>query len=123
MQYHGTPHNSAQPETLDQRTNSYSKAAAAAGVSLLALAVPTEAKVVITTHINIPVTETVLLDLNHDGVSDVEFIKCGYHSGNFCSFFLGAYSTYLSARPLHGGGILEKRQTGLASNLVRSAPI
>lgn len=110
--------------TLEHRTTTYSIAAAAAGVSLLALAAPAEGKVVITTHISIQVTSTVSLDLNHDGVPDIEFIKCGYHSGgtNCPNLPLGAYSTHLSANGLNGGGILDSKQTG-ALNLARSAPI
>jgi hypothetical protein len=71
----------------------YSMAAAAAGVSLMALAAPAEGKVVITTHINIPVTSTVSLDLNHDGVADIQIGICGYSAGHFdCTsrFPLGA---------------------------------
>lgn len=127
MQFHDERGKFGQPGTLEQRTKSYSMAAAAAGVSLLALAAPAEGKVVITTHISIPVTGTVNIDFNHDGVADLELKMCGYSAGHFLcyssAFPLGAYSTNLSARPLNGGGILQKKQTGLASNLMRSAPI
>jgi hypothetical protein len=130
MQYHDSPPNNTQVGTLEHhnfehRSMAYSMAAAAAGVSLMALAAPAEGKVVITTHINIPVTSTVSLDLNHDGVADIQIGICGYSAGNFdCSsrFPLGAYSTNLSAKGLHGGGILDSKQTG-ALNLARSAPI
>lgn len=111
---------------LNSQIGQYSLAAAVAGVSVLALAAPAEGKVVITTHISIPVTGTVNIDFNHDGVTDLELMMCGYSAGHFkCSSALplGAYSTNLSARPLNGGGILQKKQTGLASNLMRSASI
>jgi hypothetical protein len=101
---------------LENRTKTYSMAAAAAGVTLLALAAPAEGKVVITTHINIPVNGTITLDLNHDGVPDVEFYFYRYNP-------LGAYFTNLSARGLNGGGILGPKQKGWASVLPRSAPI
>ena len=72
MPHHDAPPNSAQVGNLEHHTIAYSMAAAAAGVSLMALAAPAEGKVVITTHINIPVTSTVSLDLNHDGVADIQ---------------------------------------------------
>jgi|HubBroStandDraft_5_1064220.scaffolds.fasta_scaffold48282_2 hypothetical protein len=125
MQRHDAPPKSSQVGALEHRSISYSMAAAAAGVSLMALAAPAEGKVVITTHINIPVTSTVSLDLNHDGVADIQIGICGYSAGHFdCSsrFPLGAYSSNLSAKALHGGGILDSKQTG-ALNLARSAPI
>jgi len=125
MQHHDAPPKSTQVGTLEHRTRAYSMAAAAAGVSLMALAAPAEGKVVITTHISIPVTSTVSLDLNHDGVADIEIGICGYSAGHFdCTsrFPLGAYSSNLYAKALQGGGILDSKQTG-ALNLARSAPI
>jgi hypothetical protein len=92
-------------------------AAAAAGVSLVALTPPAEAKVVITTHINIAITNTTSIDLNHDGIADLTFTLGGYNHA------LGAYSTYLNVAGLNGGGVVEKKNTGLASNLLRSAKI
>ena len=62
MQHHDASPKSTQIGTLEHRTMAYSMAAAAAGVSLMALATPAEGKVVITTHINIAVTSTVSLD-------------------------------------------------------------
>ncbi len=125
MQHHDASPKSTQVGNLENRTMAYSMAAAAAGVSLMALATPAEGKVVITTHINIAVTSTVSLDLNHDGVADIQIGICGYSAGHFdCSsrFPLGAYSTNLSAKALNGGGILDSKQTG-ALNLARSAAI
>lgn len=59
------------PEKLDQRLNMYALAAAAAGVSLLALAQPSEAKIVYTKiHQVIGANGVYALDLNHDGVVD-----------------------------------------------------
>ena len=109
MHSHDAPRKPGQPGTLEQHCITYSKVAAAAGVSLLALAAPAEGKVVITTHINIHVTETVSLDLNHDGVPDLEFTRGGYSAENFCGVFLGFYSTCLSAKPLFGEESLKKR--------------
>ena len=59
-------------ETLEHRLRSYSMAAAAAGVGMLALAHPAEAEVVIT-HKVIPVNNgTVSIDINHDGIADFQ---------------------------------------------------
>jgi hypothetical protein len=103
-------------ESTEQRSRMYSMAAAAAGVSLLALTPPAEAKVVITTHINIPMNGTVSIDFNHDGIADITFNQYAYPA-------LGAFFTYLSVRPLHGGGIVEQNETGLASIFLRGAKI
>jgi hypothetical protein len=56
-------------KSLNHQLNTYAVAAGAAGVGLLALATPTEAKIVYTpAHIN--VGQLVPLDLNHDGSVD-----------------------------------------------------
>jgi hypothetical protein len=61
------------PESLNQQLNMYALSAATAGVSLLALAQPSEARVVYT-----PADQVILrhssfdLDLNHDGKVDFE---------------------------------------------------
>ncbi|HXM61633.1 MAG TPA: hypothetical protein VN950_12330 [Terriglobales bacterium] len=62
-------------EPTNQRLNAYALAAGAAGVGMLALAHPAEAKVVYTPA-NIPITQNggaVELDLNHDGINDFQF--------------------------------------------------
>jgi hypothetical protein len=93
----------------ERQSKSYAIAAAAAGVSMLALTSPADAKVVITTHINIPVTGIVSLDLNHDGIPDLRFTKESFHFG---------VVSYLSVKGLHGAGV-----KGYASALMRSARI
>lgn len=58
-------------DSLHQRINMYALAASAAGVSLLALAQPAEAKIVYTkTHKAIGSNGIYSLDLNHDGTVD-----------------------------------------------------
>jgi hypothetical protein len=58
-------------DSLHQRLNSYALAASAAGVSLLALAHPAEAKIVYTpAHVVIPEGGRYFLDVNHDGITD-----------------------------------------------------
>jgi len=59
------------PESLSYRLNSYALAATAAGVGMLALAPPVEAKIVYhKTHLVIAGAERYNLDLNHDKITD-----------------------------------------------------
>jgi len=75
-------------QSLQQRLNSYALAASAAGVGIMALSQPMEAKIVYTpAHVQIPVNGGwVELDLNHDGINDFAFRQTyktrydhGYH--------------------------------------------
>lgn len=62
---------------LDKGLMGYAVAASAAGVGLLALVQPAEAKIVYTAS-NIPITvngPAVQLDLNHDGIADFSFFN------------------------------------------------
>jgi hypothetical protein len=68
---------------LDKRLLNYATAASAAGVGLLALAHPAEAKVIYTPT-NLPITVNgpfVQLDVNNDGVADFSFYN-GIQSGD-----------------------------------------
>jgi len=61
-------------ESISHRVNMYALAANAAGVSLLALSQPAEAKIVYTPADKwLPLNQTFYLDLNHDGVDDFRF--------------------------------------------------
>ena len=62
---------------LEKSLSAYAVAAAAAGVSLFALASSAEAKVIYTpAHTMIPINGApVLLDLNHDGIADFSFVN------------------------------------------------
>lgn len=63
-------------DKLDRQINLYSLAAAAAGVSLLALAQPAKGEVIITKKtIPIPVDYRIPvdIDINHDGITDFQF--------------------------------------------------
>jgi hypothetical protein len=67
-------------ESLHKRLSANTLAASAAGVSLLALAHPADAKIVYTpANLNIP-PGAVPLDLNHDGVADFSLVYSG-HTG------------------------------------------
>lgn len=84
-------------ENIDNRLTLYSAGAAAAGVSLLALAQPAQGSVVVH-QVNIRVTEvsTAFIDLNADGKNDFEFfISRGGYDHSF-------YRTF-AVVPLTGG--------------------
>jgi hypothetical protein len=74
---------------LEQRLSMYALAASAAGVSLLALPHPAEAKIVYTkTHQLIyGVGHFVNLDLNHDGHADFRFVVGGASHGSFLAVY------------------------------------
>lgn len=83
-------------DSLYERLNSYALAASAAGVGVLALAQPAEARIVYTpVHKKIPFCSghqslCFKLDLNHDGVTDFKIVRVRYGD---------AYA--LSVRPPH----------------------
>lgn len=85
------------PKHFDRNIKLYSLAAAAAGVSVLALAKPADASVVVT-KANIPVTNFsgVSIDLNKDGIADFKFFISFYSAGSF-------FSDRLMVNPLAGG--------------------
>jgi hypothetical protein len=61
-------------ESIHQQLNSYALAASAAGVGMLALAPPAEARIVYRpAHVSISPNSTIPLDLNHDGINDFSF--------------------------------------------------
>jgi hypothetical protein len=69
-------------ESLHQRLNSYALAASAAGVGMLALAQPAEAKIVYTpTDKVIKTNEAYPLDLDHDKKADFFITNSGTHCG------------------------------------------
>lgn len=66
--------NSGESGSADHRVRVYTLAAAAAGVSMLAMSLPAEGSVVVTRkNIAIPLNGTVSVDLNKDGLADFEF--------------------------------------------------
>lgn len=70
--------------TLDERLNRYSLAASVAGVSVLALATPAQARIVFTpAHIRLTPNHKLAIDLNHDGIKDFELIDAGAGSSDF----------------------------------------
>ena len=87
-------------ESLQQRLNAYALAASAAGVGMLALAQPAEAKIVYThVHKTIVLGSKIALDLNHDGKTDFNFPE-----SFFTTTSVGEnHSIVLAAFPAHKG--------------------
>jgi hypothetical protein len=93
---------------LENRLLSYSTAAAAAGVSLLAIVQPSEAKVVFTpTNQTIARNVTYTLDLNNDGIGDFTISNFGNdfdigirntNGSSYTSVFMRAYALGKSNR-------------------------
>jgi hypothetical protein len=82
---------------LEQRLNLYALAASAAGVGVLALAQPAEARIVYTpTHHVIGKDGHFNLDLNHDGITDFTLVN-SYVSQ-------GGHSDFLNVNPVAGNG-------------------
>jgi hypothetical protein len=108
------------PEILENRLKSYSMAAAAAGVGLLALAHPADAEVVITHKVIQVTNSTVSIDINHDGIADFQFGLYSSENG----YFFGGNATI---KPLVSGGVvgglIPPRGTYFASALKRDVEI
>jgi hypothetical protein len=107
-------------ESIDYRVKLYSMAAAAAGVSVLALAQPAQGEVVVTKK-NIPISGlgAVSIDLNNDGIADFSFsldIRNGDHS-----FYRTLFVAPLTGGEAVGGG--RGSHGPYASALVRGAKI
>ena len=101
-------------DSVHHRLNLYALAASAAGVSLLALAQPSEAKIIYTkTHQVIGNNGIYGLDLNHDGTVDFLIREQGRTP----------FSSYksLSAKEAYGNAVQGSR--GAAAALRRGAPI
>ena len=90
-------------ESVHQQINMYALAASAAGVSLLALAQPSEAKIVYThAHVVISAGDSnYKLDLNHDGITDVTISASG-HFGFYCG---PAIKASFFEMPTSGNGV------------------
>src|SRR5215831_7057914 len=78
------------PESMLQQLNTYALATSAAGVSLLAIATPSAARIVYTrAHKEIAPNHTVGLDLNHDGKIDFN-IHDSFTCTSFCEYIVGS---------------------------------
>jgi len=114
-------------ESLHHRLNAYVLAASAAGVSVLALTMPAEAKIVYTaTHkiITGPVN-SYNLDLNHDGITDFILTE-SYSCDSGCAYDLGGFGARSNngiavgaryrARALRSGARIGPKQHFLSGN-------
>jgi hypothetical protein len=108
------------PESIHQRLNRYAVAAGAAGLGVLALAQPSEAKIVYTpADHRIGRNQTYPIDLNHDGTSDVAIQQICI--GCVVSF---PFFNNLLAEPAQGHGIEKGAQGhGWAAALKAGATI
>ena len=68
-------------KSLNQELSSYALAAEAAGLGLLALAQPAEAKIIYTPA-HVQVNGIVPIDLNHDGINDFFLFNYGFHTSS-----------------------------------------
>jgi hypothetical protein len=94
----------------------YGLAAGAAGVGLLVLAQPAEAKIVYTpTHKVIGLNGSYNLDLNHDGIADFRIFEKAYYSVVY-------NDNFLSVKPLGSNGVAGQ-QGHYAEALPRGASI
>jgi hypothetical protein len=86
------------PGSVQHQLNMYALAATAAGVSMLALTPPSEAKVVYTkAHIVLHRHQGIKLDLNHDGVPDLALV-CAFTASSAIGFYSGVFVPPLSTR-------------------------
>jgi hypothetical protein len=74
-------------QSLHERLNSYALAASAAGVGVLALAQPSEAKVIYhSAHQVVESGQHYHLDLNHDGIADFVIVNFPINRNSYYSF-------------------------------------
>ena len=89
------------PESVHQQLNMYARAASAAGVGILALATPAEARIVYTpAHHVIAEGGHYGLDVNHDGITDFTLQAQITHTTSYSGFYAN-----LSAIPTAGNGV------------------
>jgi len=94
------------PESITRQLNMYVLAASAAGVGMLALVQPAEAKIVYTPA-QVRINHKLALDLNHDGINDFYFVS-SYNHASSCS------SNYLIVSPYRKNLLLTKNFFPLA---------
>ena len=83
-------------ESFMSHVNAYALAAGAAGVTIVALAQPSEAEIVFTpANGNIPINKNISIDLNHDGTPDFRFF-----------LYTFAYHSFRGNLNVHGGGVI-----------------
>lgn len=104
------------PRPLHHNLTAYALAAGTAGVTLLALSPTAEAQIVYTpAHETIDHNHEILIDLNHDGVTDfaIREIENRFGTGN----------SLLAVPSRHGGGVESQLAVGWAGDLPRGRKI
>jgi len=92
-----TPVNLSDP--IHRQLNAYALASTAAGVGILALSQPAEAKIIYTpAHHVIEKFQKYRLDLNHDGTTDFRLVTFGWQGGH-------SQADTLSAQPVKGNAV------------------
>jgi hypothetical protein len=94
-------------DSLHQQLTSYALAAGAAGVSVLALTQPSEARIVYTpTHKVLVGRGSIVLDLNHDGIKDFRLFQTFTHTiSNYQHSTLNVYAAKNTRNRIFGTGI------------------
>jgi hypothetical protein len=96
--------------SLEHRLSGYALAASAAGVSLLALSQPAEAKIVYTpAHEKVRINRTLPLDLNHDGIHDFGILNLTHNSTT-------PFGDFVAASPLNSGNEIWVQATNRGFN-------
>jgi catechol 2,3-dioxygenase-like lactoylglutathione lyase family enzyme len=91
-------------DSVHRRLNAYALAAGAAGVGVLALAQPTEARIVYTpTHHVIGKNGRYGIDFNHDGIPDVTIFNAMFRSGSALINVVRAFPSQLESGGVEGG--------------------
>jgi len=84
-------------ESLHKRLGAYTIAASAAGVGMLASAQPAEARIVYTPA-HVDCSALCLVDVNHDGQSDLQVAGIGETSATSCAFVSGVGASAFTSR-------------------------
>jgi hypothetical protein len=107
--------------SLHKRLSAYTLPASAAGVGVLALAQPAEARIVYTpAHIVIALHDSYKLDLNHDGIADFTILNTSYH--NTSTWFYRLYEKAAEGNAVEAS-ISHTFQQELAKGLIRGTRI
>lgn len=108
------------PDSLHRELAGYVLAASAVGVSVMALAPPSEGQIVYTpAHERIERNGTILIDLNHDGIADVTIREIPWNYGGGRSFRGNSVQAVIRG----GGGIVFEIASNLAAQLACGAGI
>jgi hypothetical protein len=104
-------------KSIHHQLNAYAIAAGAAGVSVLALAQPAEAKIVYTpAHVHLRAGQPPFpLDLNHDGIVDFYLLHSFSHFGG-----LHRFAACQFPKSYHGIFCFDSNRNTISSNLIRA---